>query len=204
MPDRGLTPERILAVAGTAALLAVLLAILLMLGVGGGDGEQEAAAPNEVATETTEPDKEEAEETPEPEPTVPPLTREQRAERDAAAAAVRERGYEPQDLESYRGDHTLRVIFGEPLDGPEGTQRAFFFVDGEDVGSDAPDASGEVEIAKATENQVTLRYRTYEPTDDADQPTGETVRVRFRWDGTALQTLDAVPIPTERRPPGTA
>jgi hypothetical protein len=201
MPDRGLTPERILAAAGTAALLAVLLAIVLMLG-GDDDGdEQEAAAPNEVATETTKP---EPTETPEPEPTVPPLTRAQRAERDAAAAAVSERGYEPLDLESYRGDHTLRVIFGEPLDGPEGTRRAFFFVDGEEVGSDAPDASGDVKIAKATDTQVTLRYRTYEPTDDADRPTGETVRVRFRWDGSALQTLDAVPIPTERRPPGTA
>lgn len=201
MPDhRGLTPERILALVGTAALLAVLLAIVLMLGVGG-DDEQEASAPNQVVTETEEP---EATETPEPEPTVPPLTRAQREEREAAEATVRERGYEPQDLESYRGDHTLRVIFGEPLDGPEGTLRAFFFVDGDNVGTDAPDASGEVEVAKAGENQMTLRYRTYEPTDDADRPTGETVRVRFRWDGTSLQTLDTVPAPTERRPPGTA
>ena len=201
MPDhRGLTPERILALAGTAALLAVLLAIVLMLG-GGGDDEQEAAAPNQVVTETEEP---EATKTPKPEPTVPPLTRAQREEREAAEAAVRERGYEPQDLESYRGDHTLRVIFGEPLDGPEGTLRAFFFVDGDSVGTDAPDASGEVEVAKAGETQMTLRYRTYEPTDDADRPTGETVRVRFRWDGASLQTLDTVPEPTERRPPGTA
>lgn len=200
MPGRGLTPERILAVVGTAALLAVLLAILLMLGVGG-DDEQEADAPNAVATETPEPD---ATKTPKPEPTVPPLTRAQRAERDAAAEEVRARGYEPQDLESYRGDHTLRVILGEPLDGPEGTLRAFFFVDGENVGTDAPDASGEVEIVKAAETQVQLSYRTYEPTDDADRPTGDEVRVRFRWDGTALQTLDPVPAPTERRPPGTA
>jgi pyruvate/2-oxoglutarate dehydrogenase complex dihydrolipoamide acyltransferase (E2) component len=196
MSGRGLTPERILALSGTAGLLVVALVILIMLMGGGGDDEQ-AAGP--AAQATAEP---EATKTATPEPTVAPLTAEQRAERDAAAAMVEERGYDPQDLHTWQPDHTLRVLFGEPLDGPEGTLRAFFFVAGEAVGSDAPDASGDVKISVATRNQVRLRYRLYRPGDDPEDPTGDVRRVRFRWDGGALQTLDTVPTAPERRPPG--
>lgn len=201
MSGRGMTPERILALAGTGGLLAVFLAIVLMLG-GGGDDEDPGSAP--VSATTTPAEEAEPTPTPEPEPTVPPLTAEQKAERDAAAEAVRERGYEPVNLRTYRGDHTLRIVFGEPLDGPEGTRRVFFFVDGDSVGTDAEDASGDVRLVKATDKQATLRYKTYEPTDSADMPSGETVRVRFRWDGSTLQTLDPVPEAVDRRPPGTA
>ena len=192
-----MTPERILGVAGTAGLLIVGLAILLMLAGGGDDPEPPATVTQAEETATPEPTK-----TPKPEPTIPPLTAEQRAERDAAGLVVEGRGYDPTELESWRGDHTLRVMFGEPLDGPEGTMRAFFFVAGENVGTDAEDASGEVEIVRATNTQVTLSYRLYEPGDDPEEPTGETRRVRFRWDGAALQTLDPVPTAPERRPPG--
>ena len=197
MPNRGLTPERILGLAGTAGLLVVGLVILIMLAGGGADDERPAPIPRAEATATPE-----ATRTPKPEPTIPPLTAEQRAERDAAGLVVEERGYDPTELESWRADHTLRVMFGEPLDGPEDTLRAFFFVAGANVGTDAPDASGDVRIVRASNTQVTLRYRLYQPGDDADEPTGETRRVRFRWDGASLQTLDAVPTAPERRPPG--
>lgn len=202
MQGRGLTPERILGLAGTAGLLIVLVVILAMLSGGGGDDEREAGG-DVVAAPTQEP-KPEPTATPKPEPTVPPLTREQRQERDAAVATMRERGYAAEDLETFRGDHTLRVLFGEPLDGPEGTRRAFFFVGSQNVGTDAPDASGDVKVSKAEETEIRLRYRLYQPTDDADRPSGELVRVRFRWDGASLVPLDPVPSAVERRPPGTA
>lgn len=195
---RGLTPERILALTGTAGLLIVGVVILIMLGGGGGGDDEQPAAPQQAEATATP----EATDTPEPEPTIPPLTRAQREEREAAGLVVEERGYDPTDLDSWRGDHTLRVMFGEPLDGPEGTRRAFFFVAGENVGTDAEDASGDVEIVKASRNAVTLRYRLYQPGDDPEKPSGETRRVRFRWDGAALQTLDPVPTAIERRPPG--
>jgi hypothetical protein len=203
MSKDGLTRERILALAGTGGLLLVALIIVVMLAGGGGDDEQ-AASPQPAPEVTPQPEgeEEEPEPTPEPDPGPPPLTAEQEAERDDAAEVVRTEGYEPRRLSSWRGDHTLRVLFGEPLDGPEGTLRAFFFVAGDLVGSDASEASSEVAVARARRNQTTLEYRLWE-SGDTDEPSGETVTVRFRWDGGALQTRDEVPPATERRPPGT-
>jgi hypothetical protein len=203
MPKDGLTLERILALAGTGALLLVALIIVVMI-AGGGDDDEQAASPQPAPEVTPQPEaeEEEPEPTPEPDPGPPPLTAEQEAERDDAAEVVRTEGYEPRRLSSWRGDHTLRVLFGEPLDGPEGTLRAFFFVAGDLVGSDAPEASSDVDVARARRNQTTLEYQLWEP-GDTDEPSGETATVRFRWDGGALQTRDEVPPATERRPPGT-
>jgi hypothetical protein len=189
MPQ-GLTRERILGLAGTAGLLLVAVLILVMVGGGGGGGDEEQAAAPATGQEE-----------PEADPTPPPLTDEQREERDEAAEVLREQGYEPRRRRSWRADHTLRVLFGEPVDGPEGTLRAFFFVDGENVGTDASSASADVRVARERDDQVTLRYRLFAP-GDTEEPTGEVRRVRFRWGDGALEVRDEVPTSTERRPPG--
>jgi hypothetical protein len=188
MPET-FTRERILGFAGTAGLILVAVLILVMLVGGGGGDDEQAAAPAGQ------------EEAPEADPTPPPLTDEQREERDEAAEVLRQQGYEPRRLRSWRADHTLRVLFGEPVDGPEDTLRAFFFVDGENVGTDASSASANVRVARERADQVTLRYRLFAP-GDTDEPSGEVRRVRFRWDDGTLETRDEVPASTERRPPG--
>jgi hypothetical protein len=119
------------------------------------------------------------------------LTREQRAERRAAVAVVRERGYAPQDLDDYKIDHLLRVIVGEPVDDTPAGLRAFFFVDGEFIGNDASAPSRELRPGRQLEREITLVYTL---------PSGDEERVHFRWDGKKLEPREKIPPAGERAP----
>lgn len=198
--DKPWTPERILAVAGTAALMVVAVVILAMLAGVGGDDEPElvASGPQVTAEPTPSPTP-----TPRPSPTPPPLTPEQKTERDAAVQVLVGQGFEAVALKRYRGDQTFRVLLGRPAGVPEGGRRAFFFVDGRLVGTDAPETSGALSVFKTTDKRVTLKYRLYEPDDDACCPEAGEEKVRFEWDGQQIQVLDLVPTAATRRAQGT-
>lgn len=197
--DRPWTPERILAVAGTGALMVVAIVILAMLAGAGGDEDPEivAATPSRTPQATPSPTP-----TPRPSPTPPPLTDEQKLQRDNAVAVLQQQGFEAVALKRYRGDQQLRVLLGRPQGVPEGGRRAFFFVEGRLVGTDAPDTSGALSVFRTTSKRVTLKYRLYEPDDDACCPEAGEQKVRFEWDGQQIQVLDMVPEATARRAPG--
>lgn len=183
MSDRpAWTPERMLAVAGTAGLLLVGLASLLMIaGTGGEDREPQAAIATPTATATPTPTA-----TPKPEPTPVPLTAEQRAQREAAAQIVTSRGFEPVKLRDYDPRRTLRVLLGRRTDG---YRLAFFFVGDRYIGNDAREASAKLRVRKQQDTRVTLAYGT----------TGGSVDVRFQWDGSQLQPLDLIPSAEQRQ-----
>lgn len=184
-----LTRPRAFALAALAGLfLVAIISLSMILGAGGGDDEQPTVAAEETAAATPE-----ATPTPTPtatpEPTPVPLTPEQRAEREAAADQVEAQGYEPVNLRAYHPDQTLRVLLGEPsvatrAAGVAEGRRAFFFVGGDYIGTDAAEPSAELRILDQTQNTVTLRYGL---------STGEDARVRFKWADGSLAPQQAVP-----------
>jgi hypothetical protein len=128
----------------------------------------------------------------------PKLTRAQRRQRAAAAAVLRDRGYRPVRLGAYDPSHTLRVLVGR---GDAG-QRAFFFVRGRYIGNDALTDSARVRLVGTGERSATLSYRLFAVGDQSCCPTGGNVRVRFRWDGRALEPDNAIPPAASRLTPG--
>jgi hypothetical protein len=130
-------------------------------------------------------------------PTAPALTRAQRRQRAAATGVLRDRGYRPVRLAAYDPSHTLRVLIGRG----DGGQRAFFFVRGRFIGNDALTDSARVRLVGTGDRWATLSYRLFSPGDEACCPKGGTVRVRFRWDGKALDPDNAIPPASSRLAP---
>lgn len=188
----GLTPERVLALAGTAALMLVALVSLVMIASVGGD-EREASAPLAQSTPTATPTA-----TPTPKPTPVPLTPDQRAAREAAAKILTDKGFTPLRLRDYDPRRRLRVLLGKQVSG---TIVAFFFVDDRYIGNDTSEPSAKVRVKRKSETQVTLAYSTYAPGDEPCCPTGGPIDVRFRWNGSALVPQDPIP-PAQQRTPG--
>lgn len=182
--------ERALALLGLLGLFLVagVCATMIAGAADGEDGDVPTQAPV-AATPASVPDP-----TPTPAPTPVPLTPEQRSQRRAAARAVREQGFEPVSLKAYHPDQTLRVLVGETsatsrANGVPDGRRAFFFVGDGFIGTDAPEPSARLRIARQTENTVTLGYRL---------TGGEETRVRFRWNGGALVPQSPVPPAPQR------
>jgi hypothetical protein len=191
----GVTPERALALAGVAGLMAVAIAILVMISnIGSGDPPKATlgALATPVPTATPKP-------TPTPTPTPVPLTPEQLAARTAAAQIVTSRGYSVVRLRDYDPRRTLRVLIGRDAGG---SRLAFFFVDDRYIGNDATEPSGKLKVKSQKITKVTLTYGVYAPGDQPCCPSGSPVDVVFRWDGTQLSPQDALPqSQLRRRPP---
>jgi hypothetical protein len=185
-------PARLLALISVIALLMVGLVsgILVLDAVSGTDdgGAAAQATPAPTPTPTA---------TPKPTPTPVPLTAQQRAERKAAADVVKSRGFSVVRLRDYDARKTLRVLLGEQSDG---RRLAFFFVNGDYVGNDAPEPSGKVRVARNGDLRVTLDYGIYAPGDPPKRPSGGTTKVRFTWDGTRLAPMDPLPFASQRTP----
>jgi hypothetical protein len=90
-----------------------------------------------------------------------------------------------------------RVLVGRTTSG---SHLAFFFVNGDYIGNDAPDPSAKLKVARLGDLTVTLAYGIYAPGDAQDKPTGGPVKVRFKWDGTRLAPQDPLPPPDQRTP----
>jgi hypothetical protein len=194
--SRDHTPERVLAVAGVLALLVVFVVIVSLISgaATGGSGSAE----NQAASATAEPARTPSPTpTPTPTPTPVPLTAAERAERQAAADVVASRGFEVVRLRDWDPKDTLRVLIGR---SSSGGRLAFFFVNGDYIGNDSSDASARLSVRRTSDLAATLRYRIYAPGDSPDRPTGETVDVRFRWNGASLQPETALPAPSQRTP----
>jgi hypothetical protein len=176
LPD-GITRERALAFAGLAGLIGIGLACLVMIaGAFSGSDEEAVSTAAPIPTRTQKPTP-----TPKPKPTPVPLTAEQRTMREAAAQIVTSRGFEVVKLRDYDPRRTLRVLIGRETSG---LRRAFFFVDERYIGNDAGESSAKIKVKRQGRTQVTLTYGLAQ---------GGPVDVRFRWDGTKLIPLEALP-----------
>ncbi len=170
--------RRLMALLGTAALLGSGVAIAVMVWPSRGE---EAVVPSAPAAES--------EPTAKAKPKPPELTPAERRSRRAAVATLAEQGYEPVTLTDYDEKADLRVLIGRA----DGARRAFFFAGRRFVGYDSDFASRRLRVQRSGKRSVTLAYRLYGPADRECCPKGETVAVRFRWDGATLASPDALP-----------
>jgi hypothetical protein len=178
-------PARVAAIVATAALLGCGVAIAVM--VIPSPEEEAAVAPPPAATERP---------AAAAEPAKRGLTPEQRAERRAAVAALAAEEFTPVRLADWRPAAELQVLVGRHA---EGGNRAFFFVDGEMIGSDDPLVSGKVRVAEARKRSVTLAYGLYQPGDEPCCPSGGEAEVSFSVQDGALVPDVALPPLAQRR-----
>lgn len=181
--------ERILGILGTAALLAVGLAVALMvtqerhdsvadLGTAPAAAAKPAATPAPAAAKARRPQ----------------LTEAQRASRRAAVAQMRKQGFVPVSVAAYRPRQNLRVLIGEPTkSNATRGRRAFFFVREDYIGTDAETASAHVKVASQNRTGITLAYTLYTPADRACCPTGGIALVRFTMQDGRLQPASPIP-----------
>lgn len=184
---------RLIGLLATAVLLAVGVTVVLMVTrENPTDPPETFAAPNP----TPAPKKLAAR------PKGPRLTAAQRASRDAAVKQMRTQGFEPVSLSDYKPRESLRVILGRPKasTGIKG-RRAFFFVRGDYLGTDAASPSLRVRVVGQRGGVITLGYKLFSPGDKPSKPTGPLVKVRFTMADGRLIPEDAIPPVASRLPP---
>jgi hypothetical protein len=111
-----------------------------------------------------------------------------------AAAAVRARGYTPNDTSEYHATQTLRVLVGTRTGSGDGYgQQAFFFVGGRYIGTDVKEPSASVKVVSQGDTEVTLAYSLYRKGDPLSTPSGGQATVRFQLNNGKLAPLSSIP-----------
>ncbi|WP_243408085.1 LppP/LprE family lipoprotein [Frankia canadensis] len=111
-----------------------------------------------------------------------------------AGAVVRAAGYTPISFGGYDPGNDLSVIVGLLSTSGDGhPQRAFFFHRGAFVGNDAAQPSATIRWIWSTDREVALQYDLYRPDDPMCCPTAGGATVRYRWTGSSVTPLDALP-----------
>jgi hypothetical protein len=111
-----------------------------------------------------------------------------------AQQRVRAEGFDPVDPETYKPGSTLRVLLGVKTGSATSyNQQAFFFVGGRYLGTDTKSVSAGIRYEGQTDDTVTLAYALYDSGDPNCCPSGGTARVHYRWNGSRLTPLDAIP-----------
>ncbi|HEY2217374.1 MAG TPA: LppP/LprE family lipoprotein [Solirubrobacteraceae bacterium] len=111
-----------------------------------------------------------------------------------AAAAVRARGYTPNDTSEYHPDQALRVMRGTRTGSADGyEQQAFFFVNGSYLGTDTKLPSAAVKVVSQGDTEVTLGYALYRPNDPLVNPSGGEAHVTFQLNNGKLVPLQKIP-----------
>lgn len=111
---------------------------------------------------------------------------------------VRAHGYTPVDPAQYNADQTLRVLIGQRGGPSAHVQRAFFFVNGDFIGTDTKAPSADILVVAQEDTEITLAYAIYTPTDQLCCPSGGDQQVRYQLDNGQLVPQDPVP-PVSRR-----
>lgn len=112
----------------------------------------------------------------------------------AAAALVRAKGYTPNDTSEYHATQTLRVLVATRTGSGDGyDQRAFFFVDGRYIGTDAKEPSASVKVVSQSDTEVALAYPLYRPNDPLCCPGAGQRVVHFQLDNGKLAAMDPIP-----------
>jgi hypothetical protein len=150
--------RRIAGVLGTAALLAVGIAMLSMI-TGLAQESTPVAAPAAAAT-PAKADGKGAKRARAKAKAAAKARAKARAARADAVAFLRGRGYVPVTEAAYRTRNVLRVLVGYRNGDPGGPRRAFLFSGTAFVGYDAPYGSSAIDVAKAGRRWVVLDYGT--------------------------------------------
>jgi hypothetical protein len=181
--------SRLVGLLATAVLLAVGVSVVLMVTREGGTEPPETfAAPNPTAAPKAT-----------PRPKGERLTPAERASRASAVKQLRGQGFEPVSLADYKPRQSLRLVLGKPKasTGVKG-RRAFFFVHGDYLGTDAASPSLRVKVVRQRGGVITLAYTLFSPGDQPDKPTGEVVKVRFTMADGRLVPEDGIPPASSR------
>jgi hypothetical protein len=112
----------------------------------------------------------------------------------AAVAVVKTHGYTPSDTSDYHPDQTLRVLLGTRTGSADGyDQRAFFFLAGRYIGTDASQPSASLRVVAQSDTEVVLAYALYRAHDPLCCPSGGQATVHFQLDDGQLVPLQPIP-----------
>ena len=138
-------------------------------------------------------------------PPTPPTTPTTVVAADDAARAeqlVRSRGYVPGDTADFAtpSPSGLHVIVATAKGSADGyAQRAFFFRNGDFLGTDLKKPSASVKIAWRNDTTIALSYAAYKTGEPLCCPTGGAMIVRYKLVGNLLKPLDPIPPESIRR-----
>jgi LppP/LprE lipoprotein len=108
----------------------------------------------------------------------------------AAVAVVEREGYTPTSTAQYHPSQTLRVLTAQQGGGSGADrERAFFFVDGRYIGTDASRPSASIAVVSQGDTEVVLDYSLF---DQAEEKVGE-AEVQFQLDDGELTPLQPIP-----------
>ena len=111
-----------------------------------------------------------------------------------ATAAVRAKGFTPNNTSDYHPSQALRVLIGTRTGSGDGYgQQAFFFVNGRYIGTDSAQPSATLRVVAQGDTEVTLAYPLYRKSDPLCCPGGGQARVRFQLDNGKLTPLGPIP-----------
>lgn len=107
---------------------------------------------------------------------------------------VKQEGYSVIDgINTWNPSESLNVLIGA-CTGAEGyCKKAFFFYNGNYLGTDTSDPSSQISFVWRTNDTVALNYVLYHKEDPMCCPTAGAATVRFKWDGNKLVALDPIP-----------
>jgi hypothetical protein len=112
----------------------------------------------------------------------------------AAATLVRAQGYTPNNTAEYHPSQTLRVLLGTRTGSGDGYgQRAFFFVGGRYIGTDASEPSATLKVLAQSDTSVTIAYPLYRHNDPLCCPGGGQATVHFELNNGKLTPLEPIP-----------
>jgi hypothetical protein len=116
------------------------------------------------------------------------------AEAAAAVALVKEQGYTPNNVAEYHPNQTLRVLLGTRTGSADGyEQRAFFFLDGKYIGTDASQPSASIRVLSQSDTEVVLAYALYRTHDPLCCPSGGQAAVHFQLNDGKLTPVQPIP-----------
>lgn len=122
---------------------------------------------------------------PEPAFTRPPSTAEGLS---GAEAVLQAQGFTARSTSDYHPGQTLRVLVGTRTGSGE---RAFFFVAGHYIGTDAKEPSAQIRVVSQSDTEVTLAYSL--------SGAGHEANVRFQLNNGKLTPLDSIPPASSRQ-----
>jgi hypothetical protein len=112
----------------------------------------------------------------------------------SARAVVAARGFTASNVSDYHPNQTLRLLIGTRTGSGDGyDQRAFFFVNGRFIGTDAGEPSATLRVLSQNDTEVALAYPLYRQRDPLCCPSGGQARVRFQLNNGRLTALDPIP-----------
>jgi hypothetical protein len=119
-------------------------------------------------------------------PATPPV--------QGAVQTVEQHGYDVVERAGYDPHNTLQVLIGNLSASATGhVQKAFFFVDGNYIGTDSTKDSNSIQLGDVGDDTVGLQYALFRPRDPECCPTGGTANVDYHWTGSKLVPQQPIP-----------